>query len=89
MQTCLFQRRTYSGLLSPKQLIDNFPNICSNDSAKIILNGIYKKTWSTTQETFLKKRMKVDEASMVNLGSDDIVLNIEENEENLVQVYII
>ncbi len=33
--------------------------------------------------------MKVDEASMVNLGSDDIVLNIEENEENLEQVYII
>ena len=44
-----------------------------------------KSTWSIRQETFLKIRQKGDEALMVNLNSDAIVLNIE---ENLVQVKI-
>ena len=42
---------------------------------------------STKQGTFKKQRLKVDESLMVNLGSDAIVLNIE---EELVQVkYIV
>ena len=48
---------------------------------------LHKSGGSTKQATFKKQRLKVDESLMVNLGSDAIVLNIE---EELVQVkYIV
>ena len=48
---------------------------------------LHKSARSTKQGTFKKQRLKVDESLMVNLGSDAIVLNIE---EELVQVkYIV
>ena len=69
-------------------MLDHFSNICSNDSDKKNSDCyLHKKTRSTKQGTFKKQRLKVDESLMVNLGSDAIVLNIE---EELVQVkYIV